>query len=167
MAHGSPPGDTCENEVVTLIPALRVFARSLCRQPADADDLVQETLVRALEHIDQFTPGTHLRAWLFTIMRNRFYTNTQKSARERTGAEDCVAGTPWVPATQEWAVRGQELLAALNNLPAHYRETLVLVVVLGESYENAARIFDCEIGTIKSRVNRARSMIRQALDEKV
>lgn len=147
------------------IPALRAYGRSLCGNSVDADDLVQETLIRAVEFSGSYRPGTNLRAWLFTIMRNRFYTNVRKRSREATGGDDCVSMLSSVPALQEWHLRGQELVEALNDLPVHYREAIVLVVALGESYQDAARILNCEIGTIKSRVNRARVMLKVALGE--
>jgi len=155
------------DNILSYLPAMRAFARSLCGNAADADDLVQETLLRALENIDRYTPGTNLRAWLFTIMRNRFFTNTAKRARERTGDTDCVADTQLVPPKQEWALRMRELARALNELPVHYRETIVLVVVLEESYQSAAEILQCDIGTVKSRVSRARQMLREKLGDKV
>src|SRR5690554_5762437 len=105
------------DQVVDLIPALRAFAWSLCRDRNDADELVQETLLKAVANIDKFKPGTRLRAWLFTIMRNTFYTRIKIAARERTGAEDCVAGNVSVAATQEWSVRGKELFRILRHLP--------------------------------------------------
>jgi len=155
------------DDVLSHLPAMRGFARSLCGNAADADDLVQETLLRALANIHRYTPGTNLRAWLFTIMRNRFYTNSAKRTRERTGAADCVADTLVVPPTQEWSLRMRELSRALNALPVHYRETIVLVGLLGESYKQAAKILDCDIGTVKSRVSRARQMLKQALGDTV
>lgn len=145
------------------IPALRAFAFSLARNRADADDLVQETLVKAWAHRTRFEAGTNLRAWLFTIMRNRFFTNCRKSARERTGAGDCVSATPRVDAAQEWHMQMCEMRRALHDMPDHYREAIILVGALGESYEDAARIMDCDIGTVKSRVNRARGILRKAL----
>lgn len=150
-------------DVLDLIPALRAYARALCKNAADADDLVQDTLVKALGNIDKFQEGTRLRAWLFTIMRNTFFTNVKVRARESTGGEDCVSGAPVAQATQEWYVRGRELMAAVDRLPSHYREMIILVVMLGESYEVAAEICGCAIGTVKSRVNRARQMIIEDL----
>lgn len=152
-------------DVVLLIPPLRAYARALTRNAADADDLVQDTLCKALANLHRFQPGTHLRAWLFTIMRNTFYTRAGRSRREVTGSSDCVSGTLVSEPTQEWSVRGKELIAAVGRLPVHYRETLVLVVMLGESYETAAGVFGCTVGTIKSRVNRARALVRQDLGE--
>ncbi len=148
------PGRTIE-----WIPELRAFARSLTQDVADAEDLVQETLLKAIRHRDKFRAGTNLRAWLFTIMRNTFYNSVRESARTRTGSQDCVPLSLAAPATQEWSVCGDEIVAAINRLPAHYRDILALVVVLGESYESAARVCDCAVGTVKSRVNRARTMV--------
>lgn len=153
------------DDLLDHIPALRAYARSLCKNRADADDLVQETLIRAIEYVATYRNGTNMRAWLFTIMRNRFFTNVRKQARENTGAADCVSHIPRSHAQQEWHVRGQELVQAVNELPLHYREAIVLVVVLGESYIDASRILCCDIGTIKSRVNRARTKIKTALGE--
>lgn len=155
------------DDILTYLPAMRAFARSLCGNATDADDLVQETLVRAIENISSYTPGTNLRAWLFTIMRNRFYSNCIKRARERTGDEDCASQQPTVAAHQEWQVRIKELEQALEELPVHYREAIVLVVVLEESYAHAAEILACDIGTIKSRINRGRKMLRAAMGEEI
>ena len=155
------------DDILSYLPAMRAFARSLCRNAADADDLVQETLLRALTNIHRYTPGTNLKAWLFTIMRNRFYTNSTKRARERPGAADCVADTLVMAPTQEWSLRLREFARALNALPVQYRETIVLVGVLGESYQAAAEILDCNIGTVKSRVSRARQMLKETLGQTV
>lgn len=155
------------DDILSYLPAMRAFARSLARNATDADDLVQETLLRALENIHRYTPGTNLRAWLFTILRNRFYTNSARRARERTGDADCVADTLVVQPDQEWSLRMRELARALNALPVHYRETIVLVVVLEESYQSAAGILGCDIGTVKSRVSRARQMLKQTLGDRV
>jgi len=157
--------DRMQPDVVTMIAPLRAYARALTRNAVDADDLVQETLCKALANLHRFQPGTHLRAWLFTIMRNTFYTRAGQSRREVTGGADCISGTLVSAPTQEWSIRGKELMAAVGRLPDHYRETLVLVVMLGESYETAAEVFGCTVGTIKSRVNRARTMVRQDLGD--
>lgn len=152
------------DDILGHIPALRAYARALCKSHADADDLVQETLLRAIENAHRYQPGTNMRAWLFTIMRNRFFTNCHKAARERTGTADCASLVPQVKADQEWHLQANELNTALAEMPAHYREAIILVGALGESYQDAARILDCDIGTIKSRVNRARTMLRKVLD---
>ena len=152
-------------DVVALIPHLRAYGRSLTRNANDADDLVQETLTKALANIGSFRPGTMLRAWLFTIMRNAFFTETRKRQREKPGVEDCVSPVLSVPPSQENHMMGREIQAAIDRLPAHYREMLILVLVLGESYEDAARICNCAVGTVKSRVNRARNMIIADLEK--
>ncbi|MFB9949454.1 sigma-70 family RNA polymerase sigma factor [Rhizobium puerariae] len=151
--------------MVRLIPALRAFARTFCRNPADADDLVQETLMKALANLDKFEPGTRLKSWLFTIMRNTFYTRAKILGREAPGLEDNVSGDMAVAATQETVARAREVQRALQKLPPHYREVLMLVAILGESYEATAEICDCAVGTVKSRLNRARHQILQELGE--
>lgn len=167
-AQKPEPNNTGSEDIVNYIPALRIYARSLTRDRVDADDLVQETLVRGLASIHSYQPGTNMRAWLFTIMRNRFYTNSGKSAREPTGETDCVASVLHSAAdTQMWHLRRREMVRALLDLPVHYREAILLVGVLGESYKDAATILNCDIGTIKSRVNRARVALSEAIDAPV
>lgn len=150
---------------VEWIPALRAYARSLTRDATEADDLVQETLLKAIRYRDKFRVGTDLRAWLFTIMRNTFLNQRVKTNRERPGGAECVSGTPWTAPTQEWTLRGKEALAAIYRLPLHYREMFILVVMLGETYENSAEICQVAMGTVKSRVNRARAMIIEDLGD--
>ncbi len=141
------------------LPALRAFARSLTRDKDEADDLVQETLLKAIRHRKQFHQGTNLRAWLFTIMRNTFYNARAKSSRECTGSTDCVSSQVSVASTQEWTIRGKEVMAAIGRLPVHYRETIVLVIMLEESYKTSAEICQVSMGTIKSRLYRARAKV--------
>lgn len=152
------------DDLLDHVRALHAYGQSLCGNPTEAEDLVQETLVRAIEHADSYRPGTYMRAWLFTIMRNRFYTNRKKAAREPTGSADCVSIGPSTQPTQEWHLRNNELWQALDQMPTHYREAIVLVGVIGESYLNAAEILDCDIGTVKSRISRARAILRNAID---
>lgn len=159
------PVHALHDPIVEAIPALRAFARSLARDPAEADDLVQETLTKAIARIDQFQPGTRLRSWLFTILRNTFYTRYGKMSRERPGDADCVSSLPWTPATQEWSAELRTVLTAVRRLPQAQREALVLVAMLGVEYEEAAQICGCPIGTIKSRLNRARSQLTALLTE--
>jgi RNA polymerase sigma-70 factor (ECF subfamily) len=154
-----------EQDIVDLIPTLRAFARSLTRNEIDADDLVQETLLKALSNLDKFERGTMLRAWLFTIMRNAFYTTARKAGRSELGEGDCASHMAVSQPSQEWALRGGEVLAAIGKLPRHFRETLVLVSMLGESYETAATVFGCSIGTVKSRIHRARHLVSEMLGE--
>lgn len=152
-------------EIVELIPALRAFARTFCKDINDADDLVQETLTKALSNIHQYHPGTKMKSWLFTIMRNTFYTRVKIAKREAPGVADCVSTRPGVDPTQEWSTRGREVRAAIQRLPDQQREVLVLIGVLGMSYEDAAVICHCAIGTVKSRLNRARQNLLVQIGE--
>ncbi|AZO53491.1 MAG: sigma-70 family RNA polymerase sigma factor [Mesorhizobium sp.] len=151
--------------IVDLIPALRAFARTFCRNPDDADDLVQETLTKGLANIDQFETGTRMKSWLFTIMRNTFYTRARTAAREAPGLLDCASSRPVSEATQEWSVQSREVHGAIQKLPEHQREVVMLIGVLGVSYEEAAEICGCAVGTVKSRLNRARENILRHLGE--
>ena len=150
-------------QVIALIPSLRAFAWSLCRNPADADDLVQETLTKAWTHRDKFQPGTNLRAWLFTILRNSWYTAVSKHRRETPDEDGKMAATLISAPSQDWSVELHQLQAALNRLPPEHREALVMVGAAGLSYEEAAEISGCALGTIKSRVNRARNRLAQIM----
>jgi RNA polymerase sigma-70 factor (ECF subfamily) len=154
-----------DSHIVELIPALRAFARTFCRDKADADDLVQETLAKGIANLDKFEPGTRMKSWLFTIMRNTFYTRVKINRREMPGLAACASSRPTAEATQEWSVRGHEVHEAINRLPEHQREVLVLIGVLGVSYEEAAQICHCAVGTIKSRLNRARAGMLEEMGE--
>ena len=153
------------SEIVSLIPALRAFARTFCSRSEDADDLVQETLIKALDNIDHFEAGTRLKSWMFTIMRNTFYTRHERAARERVGLPEDLAKQLAIDADQDWSVQAEEVRRALNRLPQHHQEILILIVMLGERYEDAAAICDCKIGTVKSRLNRARRQLRIELGD--
>lgn len=157
------PQSSFTDGVIDLIPGLRSYARALTRDRTDADDLVQETLTKALRYHERFTEGTLLKAWLFTIMRNTHFTAVKKFTREQPGAIDCVSGDVMVPPVHDMVIAHKETLAAIDRLPVHYREMLTLVVMLEESYESAAAICDCAVGTVKSRVNRARRMVMDDL----
>lgn len=150
--------------MVAQIPALRAFARSLSRNSSDADDLVQETLIKAWTHRDKFEPGSNLRAWLFTILRNTFYTAVTKRRREVADEDGRLAATLSAPPTQDWSMAVHNLRTALDKLPDEHREALVLVGAAGLSYEEAAEICGCALGTIKSRVNRARLRLVKLMD---
>jgi RNA polymerase sigma-70 factor (ECF subfamily) len=152
------------DEVVGLIPALRVFAWSLSHNGSDADDLVQDTLIKAWTNRDKFEPGTNLRAWLFTILRNTYYTSVLRRRREVRDETGEYADTLKTPPTQDWSVAMRSLQTALQQLPAEHREALILVGAAGLSYEEAADICGCALGTIKSRVNRARARLLKLMD---
>lgn len=152
------------DQVVGLIPALRAFAWSLSHNGSDADDLVQDTLIKAWTNRDKFEPGTNLRAWLFTILRNTYYTNVLRRRREVRDETGEYAATLRSAPTQDWSVAMRALQNALQQLPDEHREALILVGAAGLSYEEAAEICGCALGTIKSRVNRARARLLKIMD---
>lgn len=152
------------DEVVGMIPALRAFAWSLSHNGSDADDLVQDTLIKAWANRDKFEPGTNLRAWLFTILRNTYYTNVVRRRREVRDEQGEYASMLMAPPTQDWSVAMRSLQIALQQLPDEHREALILVGAAGLSYEEAAEICGCALGTIKSRVNRARARLLKIMD---
>ena len=152
------------DQVVALIPALRAFAWSISRNGSDADDLVQDTLIKAWSHRDKFETGTNLRAWLFTILRNTYYTAVVRRRREVRDEDDQHARSLTAAPTQEWGLAIRALQAALDQLPPEHREALILVGAAGLSYEEAAEICGCALGTIKSRVNRARNRLLKVME---
>ena len=143
-------------------PSLRAFAISLSGNGDRADDLVQETLLRAIANIDSFQPGSNLPAWLFTILRNLFRSDYRKRRREVEDAEGNYAKTLKTQPAQSAHLEFEEFRVALEKLPQDQREALILVGASGFSYEDAAAICGCAVGTIKSRVNRARSKLSRA-----
>ncbi|MCZ4432150.1 sigma-70 family RNA polymerase sigma factor [Agrobacterium sp. SOY23] len=144
-------------------PALTAFARRFVRNEEDVDDLVQETMLRGLRSIHSFTPGTALKSWLFTILRNTFCTRYKVSRRECIGLPVGIEQTMSTPASQEWRVQHQEVMRAIRDLDKDQKKALLLVAG-GTSYSDAAAICGCRVGTIKSRVNRARASLRRNLD---
>lgn len=150
-------------EMLAAIPRLRAFGISLCGDVDQADDLVQETLHRALANINSFQPGTNMLAWLTTILRNLFYTNYRKRRREVEDDDGHYAATLKSQPEQESKLEFDELRAALAKLAPDQREALILVSASGFSYEEAAAICGCAPGTIKSRVNRARSRLAKLM----
>ncbi len=154
---------TLRDTVLATVPSLRAFAISLSGNVDRADDLVQETLLRALANIDSFQPGTNMSAWLFTILRNLFRSEYRKRRREVEDAEGHYAETLKSLPEQTSRVEFREFHTALVKLPTDQREALILVGASGFSYEEAAEICGCAVGTIKSRVNRARTRLAQLL----
>lgn len=142
--------------MLAAVPGLRAFAISLCGDAVRADDLVQEALVRALANINSFEPGTNMSAWLMTILRNQFRSEYRKRRRQVEDATGSYADRLRSLPEQEGRVEISEFQTALAKLPVEQREALVLVGALGYSHEEVAGICGCAIGTIKSRVNRAR-----------
>jgi RNA polymerase sigma-70 factor (ECF subfamily) len=149
--------------MLAAVPGLRAFAISLSGNVDRADDLVQETLLRALANIDSFEPGTNMSAWLFTILRNLFRSEYRKRRREVEDSDGRLAGNLTSQAEQPSHLEFEEFRTALAKLPPDQREALILVGASGFSYEEAAQICDSAVGTIKSRVNRARTRLAQIL----
>jgi RNA polymerase sigma-70 factor (ECF subfamily) len=145
--------------LLAAIPDLRAFAIGLCGKTDGADDLVQETLVRAWANREGFEPGTNLMAWLYTILRNAFYTEFRKRRREVPDTDGQFAATLAHRPSQESHLGFQEFRAALAQLPDDQREAVLLVGSSGLSYEEAAKICACAVGTMKSRVHRARARL--------
>lgn len=163
MAEKDVANRSVEAQIVDLVPALTAFARSFQRQQTDVDDLVQETLLKAFSNVDNFEPGTKLKSWLFTIMRNTFCTRFRVAKREVSGLEEPAFHGFCAQPDQEWHLMGQELERACGNVPEPYKSALKFVLVDGRSYEEAALYFHCPAGTIKSRVNRARQHVVREL----
>ena len=146
------------------IGSLRAFAVSLCGDRERADDLVQETLCKAWNHLDSFKEGTNLKAWLFTILRNTFFSERRKRKREVEDADGNLAARLSSLPEQHGHMDMKDFQEALSELPDDQREALILVGAAGFSYEEAAEISGCAVGTIKSRVNRARNRLAESLE---
>jgi len=149
--------------MLNAIPRLRAFAISLTGNVDRADDLVQEALLRGLSNIESFQAGTNLQAWLITILRNQFYTSFRKRKREVEDPDGMFAGRMFCAPEQDGHLALQDVQAALARLPVEQREALLLVSAEGYRYEEAATICGTNIGTIKSRVNRARTRLAELL----
>jgi RNA polymerase sigma-70 factor (ECF subfamily) len=152
------------DEMVALMPQMHNFARSLCRDAVRAADLVQEALLRALSNVERFQPGTNLKAWLFTILRNEHYSQLRRQKFEAVGVDTSTLPEPSVLPDHDGEIELRELNSALSTLPTGQRTALLLVSASGLSYEEAAAICGCAVGTIKSRVARAREMLVELLD---
>jgi RNA polymerase sigma-70 factor, ECF subfamily len=150
-------------ELVACIPNLRAFAISLSGNADRADDLVQETLVKAWGHLGSFNEGSNLRAWLFTILRNSYFSQHRQRRREVLDTDGIFAGRLAVAPGQNAHMDLLDFRAALARLPAEQREALILIGAAGHSYEDAANICGCAVGTIKSRVSRARRRLAELL----
>jgi RNA polymerase sigma-70 factor (ECF subfamily) len=155
--------DSVRQEILGAVPGLRAFAISLCGNVDRADDLVQEALLRALANIHSFQPGTNMSAWLFTILRNHFRSEYRKRRREVEDADGHYAEGLTSHPEQQGHLELTEFRTALNKLPDEQREALILVGASGFSYEEAAEICGCAIGTVKSRVNRARTRLAELM----
>lgn len=143
--------------VAQFLPQLRAFARGLTGHREAADDLVHDTVVRALAAKHQFTPGTNLRAWLFTILRNAHHSNYRRRRIDGGSIDDLAESQVAGPPQQLVQIELKEVQRLLQLLPVKFREALLLVSAAGMSYEEAAAVCGCAVGTTKSRVNRARN----------
>lgn len=152
-------------QLVSVIPHLRAFARSLCRDPTQADDLAQEALAKAWKARDSFEPGTSLKAWTFMILRNQFYSEKRRSWRTTSLDSEVAENTLVASDNPSAPMELLELRAALNKLPDDQKEALILVGAGGMAYEEAAQVCQCAVGTIKSRVSRARRALEVILNE--
>ena len=152
-------GLTIQQQMLALEPNLRAFAMSISGSADRADDLVQETMLRAITRIDTFQPGTNLGAWLTTILRNCFLSELRKHRNEIEDADGAYALAMRTAPEQESSLEFKEFRAALREIPFNQREALLLVGAAGLSYEDAATICQSTTGTIKSRINRARSRL--------
>jgi len=160
---GSPLSADLRADLLKAIPHLRAFAISLTGNVDQADDLVQEAIVRGLDHLHSFTPGTNLQAWLFTILRNQFHTSFRRRKREVEDPDGTMAALLSTPPEQHGRLDFEDFRAALARLSFEQREVLLLIGAEGLSYEEAAQICGTKIGTIKSRMNRARARLAELL----
>ena len=154
-----------KRELVQLIPHLRAFARTLCGDPAAADDLAQDAMMKAWDARASFQMGTNMKAWTFMILRNQFYSEKRRSWRQSQLDQEAAERTLVAVDDPEAPVALDELRQGLAMLPAEQREALILVGAGGFAYEEAAEICNCAVGTVKSRVSRARRALHAILED--
>ncbi|MCM2294580.1 RNA polymerase sigma factor [Allorhizobium sp. BGMRC 0089] len=152
-----------KRELLSTLPNLRAFAISLAGRHDVADDLVQDTIMKAWAKQDHFEPGTNMKAWLFTILRNEFYSQMRKKGREISDPDGIFTSQMAVHPEQYGSLDLQDFRKALDQLPSEQREAIILVGASGFAYEEAAEICGCAVGTIKSRINRARNRLQELL----
>ncbi|OAS27795.1 sigma-70 family RNA polymerase sigma factor [Methylobacterium platani] len=157
------PAEAFRRDLLAEVPRLRRRALTLCNNHARADDLVQETLLKAWAAQDRFAPGTHLSAWLYTILRNSFYSEHQKRAREVGDPDGLFAASLVSLPAQQGSLDLHDVQAALDRLVPDQREALLLSAVHDLSYEDIAVAMECRVGTVKSRINRARARLAEML----
>lgn len=152
------------DELVSHLPAMRAFALSLTRNSATADDMVQDTVVKAWTNIEKFQVGTNMRAWLFTILRNTYYSSRRKLNREVSDVDGAFAETLSVKPDHDGRLQLADFQKAFEQLPDEQREALILVGASGFSYEEAAEMCGVAIGTVKSRANRGRARLADLMN---
>ncbi|WP_260927054.1 sigma-70 family RNA polymerase sigma factor [Novosphingobium sp. 9] len=160
----SSQDEAFRKELMGVLPHLRAFARGLCGRPDFADDLVQEATIKAWTARERYTPGTNMRAWTFAILRNHYLSELRRSKRQTDLDEGVAERLLVMEADQEAPLHLDDMEAALRNLAPERREAVLLVGASGFSYEEAAAIAECPIGTMKSRVARARADLARMLD---
>jgi RNA polymerase sigma-70 factor, ECF subfamily len=151
------------NELIEHLPAMRAFARSLTRDPAAADDLVQDAVVKAWSNFDKFQQGSNMRAWLFTILRNTYYSLCRKRRREVEDPDGVMAGQLSEKPSHDGSLAMADFRVAFAQLSDEHREVLILVGAEGFSCEDVAEMCGCAVGTIKSRTNRARKRLKELM----
>lgn len=151
------------DELVTHLPALRAFALSLTRNRATADDMMQDTVLKAWTNMDKYQVGTNMRAWLFTILRNNYYSSRRKLNREVADVDNAFSNTLSVKPDHDGRLQMMDFKVAFRQLADEHREALILVGANGFSYDDAAQMCGVATGTMKSRVNRARAKLTQLL----
>jgi RNA polymerase sigma-70 factor (ECF subfamily) len=152
------------DELVRWIPNLRAFAMSLSQGAQQADDLVQDTLLKALANLDKFEEGTNMKAWLFTILRIRFYNDVRYQKYHQTAPiEEVTQSAIQTLATQDKYIEFQDVIRGMQALVPEQREAIILIAAEGLSYEEAAEICGCPVGTVKSRLSRARQRLAEYL----
>ena len=156
-------GNVENHDLIACMPHLRAFARFLTGNRERADDLVQDTIVRALTAAHQYQPGTNLKAWMFTILRNQHYNDLRKNRIRLQSLDDPSVGEATAPPTQDAHLEFGDFRRAFWQLGEDQREVLILIGASGLSYEEAARVCSCPTGTIKSRVSRARRELLKTL----
>ena len=154
-----------KKELVGLIPHIRAFARTLTGDPTAADDLAQEAMMKAWDARASYQMGTNMKAWTFMILRNQFYSEKRRSWRQTQLDQEAAERTLVAVDDPEAPVALDELRQALKTLPEEQREALILVGAGGFAYEEAAEICGCAVGTVKSRVSRARRALQAALEK--
>src|SRR5689334_11298797 len=154
-----------KKELIALIPHLRAFARTLAGDPAGADDLAQDAMMKAWDARASYQMGTNMKAWTFMILRNQFYSEKRRSWRQSQLDQEAAERTLVAVDDPEAPVALDELRQGLAMLPPEQREALILVGAGGFAYEEAAEICDCAVGTVKSRVSRARRALHAILEQ--
>lgn len=163
-AENTDPDKVFRDQLVALLPSLRAFGRGLCGHREMADDLAQDTMMRAWAARESYTQGTNFRAWMFMIMRNQFYTTIRKNSRMTSLDPEVAERVLVVAPAQHNGINVDDVAKALQKLPAEQREVLLLIGANGLSYEEAAEVIGCAMGTVKSRLARGRTALAALID---